>query len=127
MEFLIQGAKYGLLIDTGASLSVLKYDTVARWNIPVQTEYLYINGIGGKVLTSGYVYVTMIANGQEFEHKFYIMRTIPGLQHGIIGRDFMSKYNAILNYENNTITLKTNDNNMTVTPDSQPYSVLNTS
>ncbi|CAH2108917.1 unnamed protein product [Euphydryas editha] len=48
---------------SGASLSVLKYNTVARWNIPIQKECISINGIGGKVQTMGYVFITLTING----------------------------------------------------------------
>lgn len=95
MECLIQDAKYSLLIDSGASLSVLKYETVKQWNIPMHTECISINGIGGKVQTVGYVFIALNLNGNEFIHKFYVMKFLPCIQQGIIGRDFMRKYKAI--------------------------------
>lgn len=104
IELSVHGSKYGFLIDSGASLSAVQYDTVLQWNIPVHDHCININGIGGKVQTIGYVYITLNIGGQDFLHKFYVIKSLPCLQHGIIGRDFLQNYKAILNYENNTIS-----------------------
>lgn len=114
LELLVGYSKYSFLVDSGASMSALKHETVLRWNLPVHTERISINGIGGKVQSIGYVFVTLNLNGEEFEHKFYVIDYLPCFQHGIIGRDFLNKYQAILDFENNTVSLN-NLNNKRIT------------
>lgn len=43
-------------------------------------------------------------------HKFYVFNTLPITSSGIIGRDFLAKFKAQLDFENNFITLSFNLN-----------------
>lgn len=103
-----------MLIDSGASLSALKYETIRNMNLPIQHEYLTINGIGGEVQADGYVYVSLNINGKVFRHKFYVIKFLPCNQAGIIGRDFLYEYKAILNFENNTLALSNCDDQVCI-------------
>lgn len=102
---IIFDTKYRMLIDTGASLSVVKYEAITDWQIPIYPECITINGIGGKSTTDGYVYIPFSICGKEFKHKFYVLKNLPCLQDGIIGQEFLKKYNCVLNYEHNTLTI----------------------
>lgn len=116
MELLFEDSKYSFLVDSGASMSVLKYETVKRWNVPMHHECIHIKGIGGKVQSIGYVYLTLNINGQVFEHKFHVIDYLPCIQEGIIGRDFLHRYKAILDFENNTLSLNCNNDNRILIP-----------
>lgn len=108
------GIKYKWLIDTGASLSVVKYDTISSWNISIHPERILIKGIGGKLQTEGYVHIPIVICGKEYVHKFYVLKYLPCIQDGLIGQDFLIKYNCILNYENNTLTLNYSEDSVTL-------------
>ncbi|KAH9645165.1 hypothetical protein HF086_005710 [Spodoptera exigua] len=90
-ELSIFDSKYRMLVDTGASLSVVKYETIRDWNIPLQPECITINGIGGKSTTDGYVYIPFSICGKEFKHKFYVLKNLPCIQDGIIGQEFLKQ------------------------------------
>lgn len=68
-------------------------------------ECINVNGIGGQLQTEGFVYISLSIKGQEFKHKFYVLRHLPCSSDGIIGQDFLKQYNGVVNYENNTLTL----------------------
>ena len=94
------------LIDSGASLSALKYKHAIQYNIPIHNENIVINGLGGKVHAIGYVYLMLNLGGRNVSHKFYVFKTLPIQAHGILGRDFLSKFQADLNFGNNNLSLK---------------------
>lgn len=103
-----------MLVDTGASLSVVKYEAIGDWNIPIHPECITINGIGGKSTTDGYVYLSFSICGKEFKHKFYVLKNLPCVQDGIIGQEFLQKYNCVLNYEHNTLTINECNSSVTI-------------
>lgn len=106
MDFDIGYTKYRWLVDTGASLSVMKYETFEQLGIPIKSDRLPINGIGGQVHAEGYVYVSLSLNGRElYKHKFYVIKGLPCIADGILGLDFLRKFNCHLNFEMNTISL----------------------
>ncbi|KAH9643789.1 hypothetical protein HF086_002287 [Spodoptera exigua] len=106
-----------ILIDTGATISALKYEYVLEQNIPVQKEDIVINGIGGKVHAIGYVCLTLSAGGHHLKrNKFYVFDTLPCRANGIIGQDFINKHSSILDFSNHTITLLTQSNLKIVLP-----------
>lgn len=105
------------LIDTGASLSAVKYETIISHRIPIIKHNICIKGIGGQLNTEGFVYLNLVANGMEFSHKFYVLRHLPCLHDGIIGQDFLRQFNCIINYELNNISLSSlNSDSKTTLP-----------
>lgn len=64
-----------------------------------------MNGIGGKVESDGQVDIELNNLNNKFRHTFYVLNKIPGGNNGILGQDFLRKYNAILNFETNTLKL----------------------
>jgi hypothetical protein len=107
-RFRIQNHDYLWLIDTGASISALKYKHIAALNIPFHKQKCTVNGIGGTIEAIGYIYVQLVANGESFDHKIYIFNSLPCLADGIIGNDFLSKHGAVLDYNSNTLRLAGN-------------------
>lgn len=96
------------LVDTGASISALKYRHVLDSNIQIHKENIVINGVGGKVHAIGYSYLQLLIDGQSISHKFYIFETLPCKAHGILGQDFLSKYGSIIDFNNNVLSLRYN-------------------
>lgn len=68
-------------------------------------ENIIINGIGGKICSKGYVYLTLLNQNSSFNHKFYLFDHLPCKSDGILGLDFLSKFNSHINLENDTLIL----------------------
>lgn len=96
MTFNVFDSQYSWLIDTGASLSVVKHEILERRNIPFHKNQILIKGIGGDVYSEGFIYLNLNHNGQEIEHKFYVLRNFPCRTDGILGQDFLSLNQCIL-------------------------------
>lgn len=93
------------LIDTGASISVVKYDSLKCLHLPIHKERIVINGIGGKVFSEGFVYLKLNYGKNIFEHKFYVFETLPCKTDGILGQDFLIKFRAKLDFELSSLHL----------------------
>jgi hypothetical protein len=79
------------LIDTGASISVVSKAKLACMQIPIHTETICINGVGGKVYSEGFVFLTLKYNEEMFTHKFYVFNKLSCQTDGILGQDFLIK------------------------------------
>lgn len=95
------------LVDTGATLSAVRCENLIARNIPYHNERICIRGIGGNVHSDGYVYLKLLVGNTEITHKFYVFKNLPCRTDGILGQDFLSKYNCILNFELNTLSINT--------------------
>lgn len=104
-QFQVYNVSFNWLIDTGASLSVIKYESLLQLNKPYHKERIDIKGIGGNITSEGYIYLRLSYNGRKYSHKFYVFKDLACKGDGIIGQDFLSKYKCILNFEMNTLTL----------------------
>lgn len=98
-----------LLVDSGASLCVLKYEWLLNnqhlLNL-IQQDKIIIKGISGNLESVGYIYLDIIINQVAFNQKFYIFKNISCTSDGILGQNFFTQYNAVLNYKNNTLSLE---------------------
>lgn len=59
------------------------------------------------MISEGFVYLSLSHNGEKFHHKFYVFKELPCKTNGILGQDFFKKFNAVLNFECNTVQLLT--------------------
>lgn len=75
-------------------------------NIPIHKDSIAINGLGGKVQAIGYVYLTLYLGDHRVTHKFYVFKTLPIQSNGILGRDFLNRFKAKLDFEQNNLTLQ---------------------
>lgn len=94
------------LVDTGASLSAIRYEKLIQLNIPFQLGSIKINGVCGELYSEGFVHLSLTLNGKQFVHKFHVFRDLCFTNDGILGLDFLNKYNGKLNLELNTLTLR---------------------
>lgn len=96
------------LIDTGASISIIRSQLI-KSHIKTYKDSTIIKGIGGKVQANSYAYIPLQSEtGVRFPHKLYLFDTVPCATDGIIGLDFLRKYNANIDLPTNRLTLRLN-------------------
>lgn len=112
----MNNARCSWLLDTGASLSAVSTYVLPR-NVQIYQDKIVINGIGGKSISNGYVYLNIkTSDGSCFKHKFYLFEKLPCQSDGIIGQDFFDKFNSVtFDLKNSTLILETFEKNHRLT------------
>ncbi|KOB73892.1 Uncharacterized protein OBRU01_10041 [Operophtera brumata] len=94
--------------DTGASLSVIKNDSLPC-NSAIIGEETSVNGIAGQMTSTGFVHLSLMhledKHRVEFDIKLHIFDNIPLKADGILGLDFLCRYASNINLKTNIITL----------------------
>lgn len=108
VEFYVNGKKLKFLVDTGASLCAIKFECLDSKQQVINNK-IKISGVGGNLTSGGYVNLLLVKDRVQFKEKFHILQNLSFKADGIIGENFLSKYNAIINYENSTLCLKNLD------------------
>lgn len=98
------------LVDTGASISAIKYECIERLRIPFHKNEISVVGIGGDIVSVGHVFLQLNIEGYIFKHKFYVFKNLPCKTNGILGQDFFKKFQALIDFELNTLQLNTENN-----------------
>lgn len=93
-----ENLKCDFLVDTGASISLIKEDNCLNYDM---TDNCRISGISTENLsTLGSTDLILATNEAEFLHKFQVVPSdFPILGKGILGLDFISRFDCILNYD----------------------------
>ena len=94
-----------LLSDTGADISIIKVGQLEDdAEIMPDTEKV-ITGISEEpVTTIGLINLNIKMNGKEIVHPFQVVYDkFPLRNNGILGRDFMSKYKANIDFEKGVV------------------------
>lgn len=102
------------LIDTGASLSIIKRKNFNGLVDP--NDSIEVKGVSGNLKTLGICNLNLgINQTHSIEHKFHVVPdSFQTPSAGIIGDDLLRKYKAIINYELNEIIFKINNSNIKV-------------
>lgn len=87
------------LIDTGATVSVIFSDILASNSVIDKTEQVIINGIAGSTKAIGATNIPLSCQNNKIYHKFLVVNNINCDISGIIGIDFLSKHNAVIDFE----------------------------
>lgn len=116
LELAVGNSTFRWLVDTGASVSAVKYETVLQLNIPIHRQISSISGIGGNLYTEGIVYIELSVNGRSLCHKFHVLRNLTCVTSGILGQDFLRKYKSVIDLEHNTVTLNIHDSEALTLP-----------
>lgn len=106
---------YDWLVDTGATISAIKYKHCVEQNLMIHEQRTLIKGIGGVLETIGYVCLSLTVYDKVFDHVFYVFKTLPCKAYGILGHDFLNKYKANLDLNTNFITIRLHYQCVTVT------------
>lgn len=100
--------RYFFLVDTGASLSVIKRDALPS-NSTIIRDETTINGIAGQIQSSGFIETYLTHRDDQcfadFNIKLYVFNNIPLKADGILGLDFLCHYASNINLKTNIITL----------------------
>lgn len=103
------GNKYIFLIDTGATISTIKESRLTSFSKIISFKSIKINGISGNLNTLGITKLKLqnSLNQHSFEHLFHILPDKSNLKSdGIIGSDFLHKFNADILYNTQTLILR---------------------
>lgn len=94
------------LVDTGAEISMIKEKII---NDEINYDKIIkIKGLGPEIFeTIGQVNLNLYKDREIFFHDFHVIHGKNLIEcDGILGRDFLTKFKAIINYKTNSITLK---------------------
>lgn len=97
-----------LLVDSGASLCVLKYEWITEnphFFKEITYDKITIKGVSGKLVSEGYIYLNLVFENLVFKEKFYIFKNLSCYSNGILGENFFQRYNAIINYKTESFEL----------------------
>lgn len=95
----IDDRKFKFLVDTGASISVIKSCCIRSFGNINQSKTVKINGISGSITSLGSINLELNFESENIFHEFIILGEIAADADGIIGGDFLRKYDAIVDYE----------------------------
>lgn len=113
-----------LLVDSGASLCVLRYEWLSNYPELLQQlcyDRITIKGVTGRLESEGFIHLNLVHNDVVFSEKFYVFKNMSCTANGILGENFLKRYLAIINYKdsilqlsnhNLRVQLKINLNNM---------------
>lgn len=101
---------FNFLVDTGANLSLLNSDYINDFEYIKSKTTGTIFGMEGKVQETSYIDILLQGNSHLFAGHFQVVdlktafgriKDEYGIEiHGILGNDFLKKYNCIINYPN---------------------------
>lgn len=112
----VKGGICSLLVDSGASVSVLKIGIMVRGILVDSGDILKLTGVTtGKFLTMGRVEVDMNLGDALIFQKFHLVSDDFGINvMGILGRDFLEKYKAKIDFGEKRVILNTNEESLGV-------------
>lgn len=105
VQLSLKNKLHSWLLDTGASISAVKYKHILAQNIPIHKENFIVNGIGGSIQAKGSVCLQLTAGDLKLSHKFYVFDSLPCIDDGILGNDFLTKYQSVINLNKSTLLL----------------------
>lgn len=111
IECMFQNRLYRFLIDTGASVSLLKYQRDIDFStINLDSDdKIILTGLSANspVETAGSCVINLIMDSNNIRAKFHLVKENHNLPHdGILGNDFLSYYGATINLDSSELSLK---------------------
>ena len=108
----VKNSEVQLLLDTGADVSLLKESLLINILNLDRNSVIELKGITEQpMLTLGtYVITINLENKTSLTHPFHIIpENTPIKHHGLLGRDFLLKHKAKINYEDGTLQFENNN------------------
>lgn len=96
-----------ILVDTQADISLLKHSAIAQNASIDHSDTIHIKGITAETLsTIGTCTVLIYLGETTIQHLFHIVSDLFDINaDGIIGKDFLSKFNCHIDFKTMTITI----------------------
>lgn len=105
VSFYCNNRKYSFLVDTGASVSIIKKNGLPD-SMRICNNITTINGIGGQINSLGNVTLKLVTeNNDTFSHKFHVFQNLPIQATGILGLDFLSTYGCNIDLATNVLVV----------------------
>ena len=94
-------------MDTGSDLSLIKENSLIKDSSVNENKIKTLLGIGNKpVYTLGEINLEILINNKTILHKFHVVSdTFPVDANGVIGNDFLTLNNAIINYGSKKVVI----------------------
>lgn len=112
---LANNCNLNLLVDSGASLCVIKYEWLFQYSKlcrQMTYEHITIKGVSGQLQSEGYIFLDLNYEGHTYSQKFYIFKGLSCYVDGILGEIFLAKYGAVIDYDKNTLKLCSTNSNI---------------
>ena len=102
-----KGIPFYFLIDTGASISLVREDSLPKGYIINKGERIKVKGISGpSFYTLGTIQIKFSHKTFHGKHSFQVLPADNSIQvDGILGTDFLKQHSADINFSNNSIIL----------------------
>lgn len=111
LEVTVDGKPMKLLMDSGASVSVLKESQVRRDKKITHTK-AKLTGVSGTIMVLGKLLATVsFEKDVEIDNEFYVVPEFECKVDGILGLDFLRKIQAQLDFAKHTISFEFNNYN----------------
>ena len=93
-----------LLVDSGSDVSIITKHVVDKCSSLVveHSNITFVEGISGSIRPLGETSVTFNEYGSKMTLRFLVINNFP-IADGLLGRDFLNQYGAIINYEEGTL------------------------
>ena len=106
------------MIDTGADISIFKLNKILPNHLINRDHRCMISGISGsKTETFASTHTSITFQGQHtVNHEFHLVEEhFPIFTDGILGRDFLTKFNCSIDYKSWILTFRHNNEEVTIT------------
>jgi len=108
------------LVDTGSEVNIIKRDVLHDGLTVDGTQTVYLKGINNLIIqTIGKIRIPLIIQNQEVCVDFNVVdKHFPIKRHGIVGNNFLTENNSVINLKNKTleIDISKNKNNIVLKP-----------
>lgn len=105
ISFTIFDRNLEFIVDSGASCCIIDKRCIPS-NIHINTnQTLEVNGVNGKTSTLGYVDTFLEYQFNIYPIRFHVMEVLPSNVIGLIGTNFLNKFNAKIDFAKMTMKL----------------------
>lgn len=106
--------KFGFIIDSGASCSIISSNLVPKGVIINTAETITITGINGKSRSLGTIKTSITYKHYKFNTILHVAENLPESVPALIGTDFLRYYRANINLQNMTLELMHENSHITI-------------
>lgn len=109
ITFNIKNEQVPFILDSGASCSIISAHLVPRETAIDKNDKIKIRGINGSTLSSGSINICLCYGQTVFGIKAYVVKGLPPSIPALLGKNFLYKYETILNFKEQTLIAYVNN------------------